>query len=87
MSGTSVEGDDVFRVIQLAGPTAREAEEQVAKYIEEQVALYDQRDLGARTRRGSARPVAHVGMRIGTPAVLRPAGSAEGPRAVGGAVS
>jgi hypothetical protein len=51
MSGTSVEGDDVFRVIQLAGPTAREAEEQVAKYIEEQVALYDQRDLGARTRR------------------------------------
>jgi hypothetical protein len=51
MSGTSVEGGDVFRVIQLAGPTAREAEEQVAKYIEEQVALYDQRDLGARTRR------------------------------------
>jgi hypothetical protein len=41
----------VFRVIQLAGPTAREAEEQVAKYIEEQVALYDQRDLGTRTRR------------------------------------
>jgi hypothetical protein len=28
-----------------------EAEEQVAKYIEEQVALYDQRELGARTRR------------------------------------
>ena len=51
MSGTSVEGGDVFRVIQLAGPTAREAEEQVAKDIEEQVALYDQRDLGARTRR------------------------------------
>ena len=45
MSGTSVEGGDVFRVIQLAGPTAREAEEQVAKYIEEQVPLYDQRDL------------------------------------------
>jgi hypothetical protein len=50
-SGTSVEGGDVFRVIQLAGLTAREAEEQVAKYIKEQVALYDQRDLGARTRR------------------------------------
>ena len=41
----------MFRVIRLAGPTAREAEEQVAKYIEEQEALYDQRDLGARTRR------------------------------------
>jgi hypothetical protein len=41
----------VFRVIQLAGPTAREAEEQVAKYIEEQVAVYGQRDLGTRTRR------------------------------------
>jgi hypothetical protein len=51
MSGTSVKGGDVFRVIQLAGPTAREAEEQVAKYIEEQVALYDQRDPGAPTRR------------------------------------
>jgi hypothetical protein len=38
----------VFRMIRLAGPTAREAEEQVAKYIEEQVALYDQRDLGTR---------------------------------------
>jgi hypothetical protein len=35
----------VFRVIQLAGPTAREAEEQVAKYIEEQVVPDDQRDL------------------------------------------
>ena len=41
----------MFRVIRLAGPTAREAEEQVAKYIEEQVALYDRRDLGTRTRR------------------------------------
>jgi hypothetical protein len=41
----------VFRVTRLAGPTAREAEEQVAKYIEEQVALYDQRDLRTRTRR------------------------------------
>jgi hypothetical protein len=44
-------GADVFRVTRLAGPTAREAEEQVARYIEEQVALYDRRDLGTRTRR------------------------------------
>jgi hypothetical protein len=44
-------GIDVFRVTQLAGSTARQAEEQVAKYIEQQVALYDQRDLGTRTRR------------------------------------
>jgi hypothetical protein len=42
---------DVFRVTRLPGPTAREAEEQVAEYIEEEVARYDRRDLGARTRR------------------------------------
>jgi hypothetical protein len=41
----------VFRVTRLSGPTAREAEEQVAEYIEEEVARYDRRDLGARTRR------------------------------------
>ena len=41
----------VLRVTRLAGPTAGEAEEQVAKYIEEQVARSDRRDLGARMRR------------------------------------
>jgi hypothetical protein len=41
----------VIRVTRLSGPTAREAEEQVAEYIEEQVALDDRRGLGARTRR------------------------------------
>ncbi len=41
----------MVRVTRLSGPTAREAEEQVAEYIEEEVARYDGRDLGARTRR------------------------------------
>jgi hypothetical protein len=41
----------LIRVTRLSGPTAREAEEQVAKHIEEEVARYDGRDLGARTRR------------------------------------
>jgi hypothetical protein len=41
----------VIRVTRLSGPTAREAEEQVAEFIEEEVARYDRRDLGARTRR------------------------------------
>ena len=41
---------DVLRVTRLSGPTAPEAEEQVAEYIEE-VARYDRRDLGPRTRR------------------------------------
>jgi len=36
----------VFRVTRLAGPADREAEELAAKYIEEQVALHDQRDVG-----------------------------------------
>jgi hypothetical protein len=38
-------------MIRLAGPTAREAEEQVAEYIEEELASHDRRDLGVRTRR------------------------------------
>ncbi len=42
---------DVVRMTRLPGPTAREAEEQVAEYIEETVAHYDGRNLGARTRR------------------------------------
>jgi hypothetical protein len=42
---------DVLRVTRLSGPTAPEAEEQVAEYIEEEVARYDRRDLGPRTRR------------------------------------
>jgi hypothetical protein len=42
---------DVIRVTRLSGPTAREAEAQVAEYIEEEVARYDRRDLGARKRR------------------------------------
>jgi hypothetical protein len=42
---------DVFRVTRLSGPTARQAEEQVAEYVEEEVARYDGRDLGARMRR------------------------------------
>jgi hypothetical protein len=46
-----VKEDDVIRVTRLSGPTAREAEEQVAEYIEEEVARYDGRTLGARTRR------------------------------------
>lgn len=37
--------------LELAGPTAREAEEQVAEYIEEQLAHHDGRILGVRTRR------------------------------------
>jgi hypothetical protein len=46
-----VEEADVIRVTRLSGPTAREAEEQVAEYVEEQVARYDGRNLGVRTRR------------------------------------
>jgi len=42
---------DVIRVTRLSGVTAREAEEQVAQYVEEEVARYDGRNLGARTRR------------------------------------
>jgi hypothetical protein len=41
----------VIRVTRLSGPTAREAEEQVAEYVEEEVARYDGRNLGVRTRR------------------------------------
>ena len=41
----------MIRITRLPGPTAREAEEQAAEYIEGAVALYDGRDLGARTRR------------------------------------
>jgi hypothetical protein len=41
----------VIRMTRLHGPTAREAEEQAAEYIEGAVALYDGRDLGVRTRR------------------------------------
>jgi len=41
----------VIRVTRLPGPTAREAEEQAAEYIEEEVARCDRRDLGTRTRR------------------------------------
>jgi len=42
---------DVIQMTRLSGPTAREAEEQVAEYIEEEVARSDRRDLGTRTRR------------------------------------
>jgi len=42
---------DVIRMTRLSGPTDREAEEQVAKVIEEEVARSDRRDLGTRTRR------------------------------------
>ena len=35
----------------LSGPTARQAEEQAAEYVEEEVARYDGRNLGVRTRR------------------------------------
>jgi hypothetical protein len=42
---------DVIRVTRVPGPTAREAEEQVAEYIEEELARHDGRDLGVRTRR------------------------------------
>src|SRR2546421_11820570 len=42
---------NVVRMTRLPGPTAREAEEQVAEYIEEEVARYDGRNLGVRTRR------------------------------------
>jgi hypothetical protein len=45
---------DVIRATRLSGPTAREAEEQVAEYIEEEVARYDGRNLGVRTRRDGA---------------------------------
>ena len=41
----------MIRVTRLSGPTAREAEEHAAEYVEEEVALYDGRTLGARTRR------------------------------------
>jgi hypothetical protein len=41
----------VIRVTRLSGATAREAEEQVAEYVEEEVARYDGRNLGVRTRR------------------------------------
>jgi hypothetical protein len=40
----------VIRVTRLSGPTAREAEEQVAEYVREAVALYEGRNLGVRTR-------------------------------------
>lgn len=42
---------DVIRVTRLPGPTVREAEEQVAVYIEEELARHDGRKLGVRTRR------------------------------------
>jgi hypothetical protein len=45
----------VIRMTRLPGPTAREAEEQAAEYIEGAVAIYDGRDLGARTRRDGGR--------------------------------
>lgn len=41
----------MIRPTQLPGPAARETEEQVAQYIEEEVARYDGRNLGIRTRR------------------------------------
>lgn len=39
-----------MRMTRLPGPNAREAEEQIAEYIEAAVARHDGRDLGARTR-------------------------------------
>jgi len=47
----AVDKADVIRVTRLSGPTAREAEEQAAEYVEEEVARYDGRNLGVRTRR------------------------------------
>jgi hypothetical protein len=38
-------------VSRLSSPTAREAEEEAAEYVEEEVARYDGRNLGVRTRR------------------------------------
>lgn len=51
MGQRAVKEADVIRVTRLSGPTAREAEEQVAEYVEEEVARYDGRNLGVRTRR------------------------------------
>jgi hypothetical protein len=41
----------VIRVTRLSGPNAREAEKQVAEYVEEEVARYEGRNLGVRKRR------------------------------------
>jgi hypothetical protein len=41
----------VLKITRLGGPTAREAEEEAAEYVEEGVAIYDGRNLGVRTRR------------------------------------
>ncbi len=41
----------MIRVTRLPGPTAREEEEQVAEYIEDEIARCDGRNLGTRTRR------------------------------------
>ena len=41
----------MIRVTRLSGPTARESEETVAECIEEELARYDLRHLGPRTRR------------------------------------
>jgi hypothetical protein len=51
MGQRAVKEADVIRVTRLSGPTARQAEEQVAEYVEEEVARYDGRNLGVRTRR------------------------------------
>jgi hypothetical protein len=51
MGETATKDANVIRMTRLSGPTAREAEEQVAEVIEEEVARSDRRDLGPRTRR------------------------------------
>jgi hypothetical protein len=51
MAGPRDEGDRRDPGDPPVWPTAREAEEQVAKYVEEEGARYDRRDLGARARR------------------------------------
>ena len=50
-SQRAVKEADVIRVTRLSGPTAREAEEMAAEYVEEEVARYDGRNLGVRTPR------------------------------------
>jgi hypothetical protein len=44
MGQRAVKEAGVIRVTRLSGPTAREAEEQVAEYVEEEVARYDGRN-------------------------------------------